>query len=170
MITEAHIAESLSRAYVRAIAGRAGLNLSFPEFDYGSDGRFDEVISLGGQYFPTGYSLSYQLKASTRWQKDDTDVIHDLDVRAYNILTRRYMLRAAVPCILILLTLPEDPSEWLHNSEQELLLAGGCYWMCVKGPLTGNSQSVRIRIPRGHLLTPESLSELIGKIRTGEEL
>jgi hypothetical protein len=34
----------LSRAYVRAIAGRAGLNLAIREYDYGVDSSFDEVV------------------------------------------------------------------------------------------------------------------------------
>lgn len=45
MLTDQHIAEALSRAYVRAIAGRAGLNLAIREYDYGVDGSFDEVFA-----------------------------------------------------------------------------------------------------------------------------
>jgi hypothetical protein len=44
VLTDQHIAEALSRAYVRAIAGRAGLNLAIREYDYGVDGSFDEVV------------------------------------------------------------------------------------------------------------------------------
>jgi uncharacterized protein YjaZ len=33
VLTDQHIAEALSRAYVRAIAGRAGLNLAIREYD-----------------------------------------------------------------------------------------------------------------------------------------
>ncbi len=43
MQTEPHILESLSRAYIRAIAGKACLNLSIREYDYGVDGNFDEI-------------------------------------------------------------------------------------------------------------------------------
>jgi hypothetical protein len=41
VLTDQHIAEALSRAYVRAIAGRTGLNLAIREYNYGS---FDEVV------------------------------------------------------------------------------------------------------------------------------
>jgi hypothetical protein len=44
VLTDQHIAEALSRAYVRAIAGRAGVNLAIREYDYGVDGSFDEVV------------------------------------------------------------------------------------------------------------------------------
>ncbi|WP_201447867.1 hypothetical protein [Calothrix sp. PCC 7507] len=46
MLTEPHILESLSRAYIRAVAGKAGLNLSIREYDYGVDGNFDEIIPI----------------------------------------------------------------------------------------------------------------------------
>ena len=44
MLIDQHIAEALSRAYVSAIAGRAGLNLAIREYGYGVDGSFDEVV------------------------------------------------------------------------------------------------------------------------------
>jgi hypothetical protein len=33
VLTDQHVAEALSRAHVRAIAGRAGLNLAIREYD-----------------------------------------------------------------------------------------------------------------------------------------
>jgi hypothetical protein len=41
VLTDQHIAETLSRAYICAIAGRAGLNLAIREYDYGVGGSFD---------------------------------------------------------------------------------------------------------------------------------
>jgi len=35
VLTDQHIAEALSRAYVRAIAGHAGLNLAVREYSFG---------------------------------------------------------------------------------------------------------------------------------------
>jgi Domain of unknown function (DUF4365) len=113
VLTEPHIIESLSRAYIRAIAGKAGLNLSIREYDYGVDGNFDEVIIRKNRRVESGFSLSFQLKASTQWQRDDTSVTYDLEAKTYNDLVIRRSLKMAVPCILLLLTLPPDSSEWL---------------------------------------------------------
>lgn len=66
MITDQHIEEGLSRACIQAIAARAGLSLSKPEPDYGVDGAFNEVNILNGRRFQSGFSLHYQLKASTQ--------------------------------------------------------------------------------------------------------
>ncbi len=57
VLTDQHIAEALSRAYVRAIAGRAGLNLAIREYDYGVDGSFDEVVMRQNRRVESGFSL-----------------------------------------------------------------------------------------------------------------
>lgn len=168
MLTEQHIAESLSRAYIRAIAGRAGLNLAIREYDYGVDGSFDEVIVRQNRRVESGFSLSFQLKASTLWQLDSTHVAYDLEVKTYNDLILRRSMRAAIPCILILLALPADSTQWLICEESELRLRGTCYWEYISGDLSENRQSVRIRIPRSHRLTPESLLTLIENVKSGE--
>jgi hypothetical protein len=168
VLTEQHIAESLSRAYIRAIAGRAGLNLAIREYDYGVDGSFDEVIVRQNRRVESGFSLSFQLKASTLWQLDATYVAYDLEAKTYNDLILRRSMRAAIPCILILLALPPDSAQWLVCEESELKLRGTCYWQYISGELSENRQSVRIRIPRSHRLTPESLLTLINNVKTGE--
>jgi Domain of unknown function (DUF4365) len=168
VLTDQHIAEALSRAYVRAIAGRAGLNLAIREYDYGVDGSFDEVVVRGNRRVESGFSLSFQLKSSTQWQLDATDAIYDLEAKTYNDLILRRSMRAATPCILILLALPPDATQWLICEESELRLQGACYWEYLSGSLSENRQSVRIRIPRSQRLTPESLLTLIENVKTGE--
>lgn len=168
MLTEQHIIESLSRAYVRALAGKAGLNLSVREYDYGVDGNFDEITIRDKRRVESGFSLSFQLKASTLWQRDDNTVIYDLEAKTYNDLVLRRNFRMAVPCILILFALPPDSSQWLIYNEEEMRLRGSCYWDYLSGAPTENRQSVRIRIPRQQRLTSESLLDLIEKVKTGE--
>jgi hypothetical protein len=168
VLTNQHIAESLSRAYVRAIAGRAGLNLAVREYDYGVDGSFDEVMVRQNRRVESGFSLSFQLKASTQWQLNDAQVVYDLEVKTYNDLILRRSMRTATPCILILLALPSDSMQWLICEETQLRLQGTCYWEYLSGSLSENRQSVRIRIPRSQRLNPESLLTLIENVKIGE--
>ena len=42
MLTDQHIAEALSRAYVCAIAGRAGLNLAI--WEYGTECQYRKLV------------------------------------------------------------------------------------------------------------------------------
>jgi hypothetical protein len=168
VLTDQHISESLSRAYVRAIAGRAGLNLAIREYDYGVDGSFDEVAVRQNRRVESGFSLSFQLKASTQWQLNDIQVVYDLEVKTYNDLILRRSMRAATPCILILLALPSDSMQWLICEETQLRLQGTCYWEYLSGSPSENRQSVRIRIPRSQRLNPESLLTLIENVKIGE--
>ncbi|UBF26201.1 DUF4365 domain-containing protein [Kovacikia minuta CCNUW1] len=168
VLTDQHIAEALSRVYVRAISGRTGLNLAIREYDYGVDGSFDEVVIRQNRRVESGFSLSFQLKASTLWQLDSTQVIYDLEAKTYNDLVFRRSMRAATPCILILLTLPNDSEQWLICEEAQLRLQGNCYWEYLSGSLSENRASVRIRIPRSQRLTPESLLALMQNVKTGE--
>jgi hypothetical protein len=168
VLTDQHIAESLSRAYVRAIAGRAGLNLAVREYDYGVDGSFDEVVVRQNRRVESGFSLSFQLKASIQWQLNDTQVVYDLEVKTYNDLILRRSMRTATPCILILLALPSDSMQWLICEETQLRLQGTCYWEYLSGSPSENRQSVRIRIPRSQRLNPESLLTLMENVKIGE--
>jgi Domain of unknown function (DUF4365) len=168
VLTDQHIAEALSRAYVRAIAGRAGLNLAIREYDYGVDGSFDEVVVRQNRRVESGFSLSFQLKASTQWQLDDSNVVYDLEAKTYNDLILRRRIRTATPCILILLALPLDSGQWLICEETQLRLQGTCYWEYLRGSLSENRASVRVRILRSQRLTPESLLTLIENVKTGE--
>lgn len=168
MLTDQHIAEAISRAYIRAIAGRAGLNLAIREYDYGVDGSFDEVVVRQNRRVESGFSLSFQLKASTLWQLDAAHLVYDLEVKTYNDLILRRSIRTATPCILILLALPADPEQWLICEESELRLRGTCYWEYPSGSPSENRSSVRVRIPRSQRLTPESLLPLIENVKTGE--
>lgn len=168
MLTDQHIAEALSRAYVRAIAGRAGLNLAIREYDYGVDGSFDEVVVRQTRRVESGFSLSFQLKASTQWQLTNSHVVYDLEAKTYNDLILRRSMSAAIPCILILLALPSDSAQWLICEETELRLQGACYWEYLSGKLSANRQSVRVRIARSQRLTPKSLLTLVENVKTGE--
>jgi hypothetical protein len=167
VLTDQHIAESVSRAYIRAIAGRSGLNLAIREYDYGVDGSFDEVKIYNRRRVESGFSLAFQLKSSTRWQQDQTHIIYDLESKTYNDLILRRSMKAVVPCILLLLALPPDSTEWVICEEDALKLRGTCYWSYLSGPLTENRQSIRIRIDRQQRLTPESLLTLIQNVKTG---
>lgn len=121
------------------------------------------------RWVESGFSLSFQLKASTLWQRDDNTVIYDLEAKTYNDLVLRRNFRMAVPCILILFALPPDPAQWLIYNEEEMRLRGSCYWDYLSGAPTENRQSVRIRIPRQQRLTSESDSRDRGSIDPGND-
>ncbi len=166
MITEQHIEEGLSRACVQAIAAKSGLSISIPELDYGIDGTFNEVSIINGRRCQSGFSLNYQLKASIQWEQKKDKIIYDLEAKTYNDLTEM-QLNVAVPCILILVTLPKNRERWLECTETRVTIGGGCYWYYPSSLPTPNKSYKRIYIPQQNLLTPESAIALLNKVRTG---
>jgi hypothetical protein len=169
MITEQHIAESLSRACIQAIAGRAGFSLGREELDYGVDGSFNEVIQLSsGRRVASGLCLHFQLKASTRWHYANDMIVYDLEAKTFNDLVLRHHTRGVIPCVLVLLALPQDSDRWLECSESSVTIGGGCYWQYLAESETPNHRSVRISIPRQQHLTPQSLVNLFDQLKSGE--
>jgi hypothetical protein len=173
-ITENHVMESLSRAYVQAIAGYARLNLSLTlemgarEFDYGVDGTFRHVTSIHGRLVESGFPLDFQLKATTNWQADNNHITYIMDAWAYNKIVDRNNHERTTPQILILLCLPPSSREWLENNEEQLLLRRCCYWLYPTGERTKNKSGVTIKIPRTQILNGSSLVELIKKVELNE--
>lgn len=164
MITREHTQEALSTAYVHALAGMAGLNIATRTlFDYGIDGSFHRIKLHNGERVPTGATVEFQMKASTKWELRDDAVVYDLEARAHRVLTDREPGMAMA--ILILLCLPEEPANWLEGSEEHLRLRHCCYWYLPEGSPTENSSSIRIRVPRANLLTPKSLRGIMGLAR-----
>jgi hypothetical protein len=169
-ITENHVMESLSRAYVQAIAGYARLNLRLElgaqEFDYGVDGTFYSVKTFEGRLVQSGFPLDFQLKATTNWQVNSSHVVYRMNAAAYNKIVDRNST-GTVPQILILLCLPVSPLEWLENTEEQLSLKKCCYWQHLTGDLTDNKSGVTVQIPRTQLLNSDSLLHLIKQVELG---
>lgn len=168
MMTQQHIEEGLSRAYVAAVAARAGVNLNWRGFDYGVDGAFCRISERDGRHAEDGITLDYQLKASTRWRIENQEVVYQLEAKTYNDLASRRSGVRVVPLILILFCLPKEESQWLEINEENLLMRKCCYWTLVDERLTKNAATVTIGIPREQLLTSAALLDLLGKVERGE--
>ena len=166
-IPSSHIKERLSVAHVSAIAARAGVSCGlFAQPEYGIDVQIADVQELpNGKITNSGHMFYCQLKATTTGTVKDDHVLYDLDVDAYNKLVQ---WRGASPVLLVLLCLPRDEAEWLALSEDELLLRRCCYWTHLQGPMSENRRSERIRLPRSQLFTPDSILELLGRVRRGD--
>lgn len=161
LITRQHAQETLSQAYMHALAAKAGVNLALqPCHDYGVDGAFRPVVSRDGRLVDSGFNLEFQLKSTTNWNvEDDTYIVYDLEAKTYNDLASREP--EADGCVLILLCLPDNDALWLESTHDALTLRNCCYWFRIEGPLTDNEARIRIRIPRQNLLTAESVRQIL---------
>jgi hypothetical protein len=146
MMTQNDIEEALSRAYVFAVASRAGIDIAGTFKDYGVDGTFRRIAVL-----PDNTRVKHRL--SSRLSTEGFDQLHRWrDKRvlpnegcAYNKLVWRRN-NGGIPIVLILMVLPNDPEHWMAHSEDELLLRQCCYWHLV-GETETDSATIPHRYP-----------------------
>jgi hypothetical protein len=157
--------EWLSRAYVQAVAARAGVITSKPDPDLGIDLCLRAVRREANQYQDAGVQLDLQLRSTTRASVTDTEVRYDLDVRTYNYLRQA---SALCPRLLVVLVLPEDEALWLSQSPEELVLRHCAYWMSLVGAEpTPATSSVRITIPRSQAFSVQAVQMWMTRLLQG---
>ena len=153
--------ERLSIAYVQAVAARAGYEVLETRIDIDS---VDGVLKATHGRRP---QIDFQAKATS------TDVVLDSHV-AFPLLIKNYEdLRAetVIPRILVVFVMPDEPSDWLSQNENELVLRKCAYWMSLRGqPSSQNTTSVTVRIPRVQIFDDRQLQDLMVRAEKGPNL
>lgn len=160
------IEESLSVSYVSAVVAKAGASFDIVSRDYGVDVCVRRIDKFNGLLMDMGVSFDFQLKSTINWKVDGSFIVYDIEVDAYNKLVYRHTA-SSTPCLLVVLCLPKDSSEWISLTEDELKLRKCGYFFYVKGEMTQNKKTTRIRIPRDNVLTPDAVRTLIEDARVG---
>ncbi len=163
------IEELLSVAYVNAVVARAGATCDIVGKDFGIDMSVRRVDSFNGQKMDMGVAFECQLKASINWIQKENHIAYDLDADTYKKLIYRHE-NSTIPCFLIVMCLPRNENKWLEITEDYLTLRNCCYYRQIEGKQTKNKSTIRIKIPREQLLTPEAVKSLINRISAGEIL
>lgn len=153
--------EGLSRAYIDAIAARAGVSTCVPRNDFGVDVFVSKITRQrdGRRTDVPNSPVPLQLKASTLWTVREAMIVYDLEAKTYNDLVSND------DHILIFMCLPPDPEEWLDQDEDGLQLHKCCYyWRPSDGTETTNTATKRIFIPRRQLFTVDVLKRLVNRV------
>lgn len=153
------VEEALSCVYARAVAARAGYNVTTSGVDVDS---VDLKIQAGGSMRP---ALDLQLKATVNLSEPrDGYVSFPLRLKNYNDLR----IDTQTPRLLVVLDLPTDDQRWMEVTEEELVLRRRAYWMSLKGAgERANTSTVSVQIPATNLFNVESLRSLMDQSRTG---
>jgi hypothetical protein len=167
VLIRSHRQESLSRAYIQAIASRCGLNCSFREFDYGIDVTVHLIQRRDNRYVESGFNLDIQAKSTFGATVTDNDILYDMEVKTYNDLRDP---EVGTPRILVLLVQPEIEADWTGMTETELMLRRCAYWLSLKGQgATANTSTIRVSIPRTNRFSVEALQGIMERLRNGED-
>lgn len=166
MLPRNQLQEALSRTYVRAVAARAGVTCGDIGQDFGIDMYLSGIELRDQQYLDVGPQIDVQVKSGSRIEMRGTDLIYDLDVRAYNLLRDDVPRRP--PCILVLVVLPEEERDWMSQTSESLVLRRCGYWMSLRGAgPTSAYTTIRITIPGQNLFTVAALETMLGRVKQG---
>lgn len=144
--------ELFSLAYIRAVAAQAGYQVTRPETDTGIDGTFVGDVSPRPR-------IDFQAKSTAVDIRGDAHLRFPLSARNYDILRDTAF---SSPRILIVVLMPRERDEWLHQSENELCLRRCAYWLSLAGePAVSNTTSVTVHIPTVNVFSSEQLHLLM---------
>lgn len=151
--------EQFSLAYARAVATIAGYAIYRPEVD---DDSIDlGVAARGGGGTLRSPRLEIQVKSTSTGVLHERELHYPLKLKNYDDLR----LPCHVPRILLVVLVPEDPREWLTQTEDELTLRRCGYWASLAGrPESQNEASVTVRLPRANVFSPAALQQMMTRI------
>lgn len=159
--------EELSKAYVAAVAARAGCKLGNWSQDTGClDVTVATATTFGGGL--AAPKLDLQLKASTKPRPPKDGLLSWSLSRAHYDTLRR---RAQIPHILVALVLPESADDWIAQSPQQLSMRRCAYWVHLLGEpeiTSSGRKSTTISIPECQLFSPAALLALLERSGRGE--
>lgn len=157
--------EHFSYAYARAISATAAVGVTKPELD---DDSIDLVLlqKATGSVFRSP-QLDLQVKCSevSALSVSKTHIHYPLKLKNYEELRAADVL---VPRILLVVLVPDDLTDWLYWTGEELALRRAGYWLSLRGmPPTNNSTNVTVRIPLANEFSVNQLTEIMQRIGNG---
>jgi hypothetical protein len=166
-LPENDIKEELSYAYIHTLAARAGFSCDRPAKDRQS---MDVIVHSEGpvcQDFQFHQAqLGLQLKATACAPPTTGQISFALPINNYNDLRRLQV----IPRLLVVFLMPLESDQWVDHQIEEHLLSRRCaYYLNLCGaPPVDNETNRTVHVPRGNVLTVESLTELMAQASRGE--
>ena len=154
--------EDLSIAYIQAICAYASIDLDLVRHD----GDSTDVVLKKSLYFKEigryDTRIDVQLKATSQKLKETLDTVHyPLKMKNYNDLrtvgsTRKFLFVMLLPC---------NETEWLSQSNEELIMRRCMYWHdLLNAPVSDNSDNIMLPINKGQFVSPGNLLRLLSDV------
>jgi hypothetical protein len=164
MMNLSHQKEQFSIAYVRAVASAAGYRISEPKPD---DDSIDLEIAARGAYDTLrSPRIDVQIKCTSQNIGRAKTLNFDLKRKNYEDLRGADFL---VPRILVVVTVPDRVSDWLVQSENELIMRYCGYWYSLRRCPPRKNSKVTIQIPRAQIFTVSTLGTLMAIVGKGKK-
>ncbi|MDO4804496.1 MAG: DUF4365 domain-containing protein [Lachnospiraceae bacterium] len=161
---ESSIKEDLSIAYMSAICAAAGIAFDLQRHDDDSTDAIIKKLIVLSEARKCEVSLRVQLKATSspsQYKEDNEKLTYVLKTKNYNDLRTA----STTPIILAVLILPEDESDWLKWTKEELMIKGRMFWRNFQSSSeTENKNTISVMIPKENYLNPDTLLKLLQKM------
>lgn len=142
--------ERFSRAWLIAAAAAADFTYEIVTDD---ERGVDMTVNSGL------HVIDFQLKATSKPDIQDGHLVHDLDVRTYDLLRSP---RRAGYGVLALVVLGDDVDTWHQMDAEGTHLARSAYFLPLLGmAATPNDSTVRLKVPLTNLLDPTAMRMLM---------
>ena len=148
-----------SIGYIESVASVAGFQVSEVTVDQDSvDGVFIGDFGLRPR-------IEFQAKATARDLVRGDQIHFPLSVKNYNDLR----IESINPRILIVLIMPQERTQWIEQTDDEMCLRHCAYWLSLLGrPATRNTNSITVQVPMTNMLSSAQLVDMMQRTeRTG---
>jgi hypothetical protein len=142
--------ERFSRAWVVAAAAAANFTYEIVA---------DDERGVDMTVHSNEHTLDFQLKATSHPDVQDHCLVHDLDVRTYDLLRSQQRSGYGVLAVIIV---AEDTSTWHVMDHEGTSLTRSAYYLPLFGmPSTRNQATIRLKVPMTNLLTPDAMQVMM---------
>jgi hypothetical protein len=159
-LTKNNIESELSYAYLHAVVSQTGMECAITgrhSDGAGIDVRVHALGAFGGSL--SDITIEVQLKATTSHPiESDGQISFSLPLKNYN------ELRSHSQCqrILVVLFLPKDANEWLHQTEEAITIRRCAYWVSLRNaPESDNKTAQTVYLPKKNILGKEALLHIV---------
>ena len=170
--------EQLGLAHIFTLASIEKLTFDQPRNDIDSIDATIQAIDISEEGVRQSKPrVDIQLKSTIKLESNSDDpnnFFFDLPIKNYNDLRDPNIM---TPRLLVVYKLPRNQEEWVQHTEEYLKTCKCAYWCSLKGlEETDNTTTIRIKIPKSNILSPQSLRKILvhiakrGEVNPNEQI
>lgn len=167
------IESELSYAYLHAVAAKAGMSCECSGRHTDKMG-VDATVRAAEEFTPesvlTDLSLDIQLKATIAAPAEKNDRLSYF-LKGRDRYDKLRTSAVSIHRILVVLFLPKDTDNWMHQTEEQLAIKKCAWWVSLRGAYeTDNDSGVTVYLPRTQVFNVQSLRDIMTRLSKQEEL
>ena len=166
-LSNENIESELSYAYLHAVAARAGVGCKVSS-RHDDNAGVDAELTGWGPFPNGGYRQEVDIKVQLKATIKSPTIVGDSLSYSLTGINRYNDLRTdtvSTPRILVVLFLPSDEKEWLHHTDDALLLRKCAYWVSLRGAVPSNNATAQtVYFPKNQKFDLDGLTNILTRV------